>query len=1020
MLFFLAGHSFLSAQPLLNSRVAQKEEELYFNHLTRENGLPSDRIRGVVQDFKGYIWIATVNGLARFDGKNFTVYQHNSNDPSTIIDNLLISVTVSRDSMIWIGAVDGISIYNPFNGTFTNYSCFDHGPRHFPAKAVVCFFQDRDGSMWMGSENGLIHQDRKTRKFEYFNTKGSNVLSSREYGFKHIACIIEDPRDPDKLLLATLGGLLQFDKKKKSISRDYKNIVNNASCLIHLWLQNERQLWACGWGTGLVSFDLRTEKWKNYPYSSKRANTVLRIVRKSRDELWLGTAGEGLGIYNLVNGSFRFFKVDPLNKNSILSNDAIAIDYMNGGKDIWISSDNGINILNRDQFSFHEHPVPYRNYFISSFLKSEDKDSYYIGAIDAQGLYVWNSGTDQWRIIPSVEPGEQKNFSAIKLFRDSHARIWVGSRTNLHYLNPASGKLKLFRTSDGKVLPMNDPFIYGLYEDHSGYLWVGTRNDGIFRINPQRTKATHYIHRPGTRSGLIEGTFFRSFREDPYGRLWIGCTNGLSIFDPQKETFTDTLMTVLLRNGITKRWISDMAVDSLGRMWLVIDGEGMARVETGSGNTFRVRIYNTSNGLNDQTIGRMTVDPNKNLWFINYGLIHLNPYDGAIHLFNETNGLHNKLTVDESLYIDPDGNIFIGNTGTFETKNIRDLDFTPWNIKLILEAVEINGKTTFLGFKKSSPEKLELKAYQNNLTFKWSVICFQDAGQVRFRYRLEGYDHDWILAGLNREARYTNLPAGNYRFIVMASNRGKWLRQEQAVSFSIPPYFYRTAWFIALLFVLVTLSVYLFIRYRVRQLLKVERLRTRIATDLHDDVGSTLSSIYILSDVLSARVKDPDSAGMVGMIGKNAKSMLEKLDDIIWVVNPTKDKFKNLGLRIREFAIPLFELKKIGFEISYDARLDDLPVPMEVRRNVYLIAKEAINNALKYSDCTSISIRFQQQHPGILMEITDNGKGFEPTLPTSRNGIKNMKQRAVQINGQLNITSAPGQGTAITLKIKTI
>jgi signal transduction histidine kinase len=255
---------------------------------------------------------------------------------------------------------------------------------------------------------------------------------------------------------------------------------------------------------------------------------------------------------------------------------------------------------------------------------------------------------------------------------------------------------------------------------------------------------------------------------------------------------------------------------------------------------------------------------------------------------------------------------------------------------------------------------------------------------------------------------------------VSASNRGKWLSQEKAVMLSIPQYFYRTAWFIAILVTLIASSVYLLFRYRVRQLLKVERLRTRIATDLHDDVGSTLSSIYILSDVLSARVKDPDSSGMVGMIGKNAKSMLEKLDDIIWVVNPSKDKFKNLGLRIREYAIPLFELKKIQFGISYDARLDDLPVPMEIRRNVYLIAKEAINNALKYSECTSITICFRQQHPGILMEINDNGKGFDPMLPTSRNGIKNMKQRAVQINGQLNISSAPGQGTRITLRIKTI
>ena len=157
---------------------------------------------------------------------------------------------------------------------------------------------------------------------------------------------------------------------------------------------------------------------------------------------------------------------------------------------------------------------------------------------------------------------------------------------------------------------------------------------------------------------------------------------------------------------------------------------------------------------------------------------------------------------------------------------------------------------------------------------------------------------------------------------------------------------------------------------------------------------------------------------MLGTIGDNAHKMLEKIDDIIWVVNPTNDKFQNLGLRIREFAIPLFESKNIKPEIRFDKQMNTLQLSMEVRRNIYLIAKEAINNILKYSECRSVKILFRQESPGLIMEISDDGKGFNTDALTSRNGIKNMKLRAGQINSVLEIKSSPGNGTQIKLTVK--
>jgi signal transduction histidine kinase len=282
---------------------------------------------------------------------------------------------------------------------------------------------------------------------------------------------------------------------------------------------------------------------------------------------------------------------------------------------------------------------------------------------------------------------------------------------------------------------------------------------------------------------------------------------------------------------------------------------------------------------------------------------------------------------------------------------------------------------------------------------------------------MEGYDKAWIMAGTGREARYTNLPPGKYRFAFQVSNRGIWLDQESSMWIVIRPFFWKTWWFISLVVAVAGFILFSIYRYKVRELLRLERLRTRIATDLHDDVGSTLSSISILSDILAQQVENPQSAKMLGTIGANAHKMLEKIDDIVWVVNPTNDKFQNLGLRIREFAIPLFESKNIQSEIRFDKQMNTLQLSMDVRRNIYLIAKEAINNAVKYSECTSVKINFRQAHPGIIMEIADDGKGFFPEATTSRNGIKNMKLRAGQIHSVIEIKSAPGAGTHITLMV---
>lgn len=197
-------------------------------------------------------------------------------------------------------------------------------------------------------------------------------------------------------------------------------------------------------------------------------------------------------------------------------------------------------------------------------------------------------------------------------------------------------------------------------------------------------------------------------------------------------------------------------------------------------------------------------------------------------------------------------------------------------------------------------------------------------------------------------------------------------------------------------------------------------MRTRIANDLHDDIGSTLSSISILSEILSKHLDHPNSAEMINKIGNNAHSMLESMDDIIWAVNPANDKFQNLGLRIREYAIPLFESRNISFHIQFPDSLATMHLSMELRRNIYLIAKEAVNNLVKYSQSETAIIEVFEHNSMLTLNILDNGVGFDSALPSSRNGLRNMHYRAGQINAELQIESSSGNGTKIQLRVRVI
>jgi len=1004
----------------VSAAFCQLPATLYFEHLTRENGLPSNEVNCAIQDNQGFVWIGTLNGLVRYDGHDMKVFHYIPEDSTSIVDNTVIRLMQAKDSSIWIGSNDGYSIYHPSTGRFTNYSYHKLKAKGFRIRSATAFYQDDDLSVWIGTNDGLFKAAPDGRVMKEFRFNTTTDLNDRHTFTSIVNKIYRDPTNDSCLLVTTSGGPLQFDKIKGTVVNDFGCIDVGIPGLWTIVTEKSGAFYGGGWnlpGILYISPDRKHSRWIRKKGIS--FFTCTSMIPLNDREILLELDSH-LAILDKNTGTFRTLSSNSLAEKSLLPN-ITGIVPLNHGKDLWILSGNGVNILNRKFRSFQSYPFHMEYNWITDFLRDRKHGTLYAGGYNSTGLFALDEKTNVWKVIPPEKHQGKGGLSITALFMDTEGVLWVSTRTGLMFLKPGDRALRLYRDLGGQYFHVNDSVVYYALEDHAGYLWIGTRFDGVFRITPDRRHIEYFGNVPGYQSGPGSGDHYVTITEDRFHKIWFGCREGVSIYDPDQKKFLNFLLDSLYRHGLRKSWINGIATDTMGRMWLALNGEGLVRVTENPPGKYHFKLFHTGNGLMDPNIGWISRDPDGNLWIINSGILFFNPYKESFRYFDQRNGLHENPGWASKLYIDEEGFLYNAINQEYEKNNIHDLDYySRQEARLHLESISVNDKVRQIPFSSEKPDPMILAANENNLTFRYTAICFDGVEHLRYQYFLEGFDVGWSQPGSALEARYTNLPAGTYHFHVRAFLDGISMHQDKTLVFKIRSYIWKTWWFILTFFILAILAVYGLYRYRIRQLLKLERLRIRIASDLHDDVSSTLSSISILSTILTRKAKDPQSIEMLGEISGNARGMLERIDDIIWVVNPKNDRFQDLGLRIREYAIPLFEMKDIHFGIDFPASLSEVKLPMEVRRNIYLIAKEAVNNLVKYAGCTQASVIFRHEHSTLGMEINDNGKGFDTHATSTRNGVRNMRLRAEKIGAVLSITSFPEQGTRIVFSIKLI
>ena len=399
------------------------------------------------------------------------------------------------------------------------------------------------------------------------------------------------------------------------------------------------------------------------------------------------------------------------------------------------------------------------------------------------------------------------------------------------------------------------------------------------------------------------------------------------------------------------------------------------------------------------------------------GLLNFNPTTEKFSIFTEKDGLISNYSY---------GNIY-ENNGYLYLNHEYGVNYfdplqprpNPKDYVTKMTAFEIFGKRQAVDFTKKGSFKVNYE--QNILTFNFTVAEYQNPENVLFRHQLEGFEQKWSSSDNKHSVTYTNLDGGEYTFKVQAIDEtGKASPQMAVFKIRVTTPYYLSWWFLALIFVGVFGIFYAFYRNRINRLLELQNLRNAISRDLHDEIGSTLSSISMLSATASLALdKDPSqSKNLIETISNNSQKMLESMDDIVWAINPREDSFENIMVRMREYVYGTMEAKNIEVKFEDDPQLAKLSLPMRERRNLYLIFKETVNNAAKHAACTRIEIVFELKANVLSMAISDNGCGFDVQKPHNRNGLRNIRQRANEIGGHLTIDSNPNQGTKIYFSIK--
>ena len=1005
-----------------------------FDHLSTEQGLSANNVYQVMQDNKGFIWLACGNGLNRFDGYNFKIFNR-----SSFSEGWFTGLKQDSKGIIWMSSAnDGFYSFNPADEKFVHYHNNPEINNSLCDDIVNGFDIDKNGILWIGTETGLDAFNPCSKKFTHYHHAINNQSTVISNNIKSVG-LDED----DNLWIVTVAaGVNCFNTVTGKVINHYSFNTNES------FAGDEREvnyeinkgingnMWFATLKEGLIGFNVKTKKIVQYLHDSQNINSissngVLSVYEDSNENLWIATDDGKLNYYN--HKLKIFYHTDLLN---ITQSDVSQLGNIiadRSGK-IWISSNHGIFSFNATQENFNcfQHNNNFNSVddnTVGAFLH----DSYGNFLIGASGIDYFNKSTGEFSRLKIIDKGKNilDNNSPANFHEDRKGNLMFALSNGLLFYNPQTKTQHYYKHEENDSTTFSEVSCNDVMEDSKGRYWATAWQGGLNAINTETGKIRAFKLHAGDNSistNSVGGIF-----ETANGNLLIGSQNGgLIIFNPDTEKFKIYKNVPGDSTSLSNNIAFNFFEEKNGIIWLGTRGGGINAFNPQTG---KFRAFTTKDGLCNDAIFCMTKDNNNNMWIgtgngISCFMPPQNPFDYTSKFrfrnYDKSDGLPGNVMNFFAAYKDTDGCIYFGTVNTgffyFNPDSLKDNQYVPpvyiTDFSLFNKSISLNDTTHLLSSSIERTKEIKLNYNQNIISFSFAALNYIHPEKNKYAYKLEGFDKDWVYVdATKRVATYTNLDARNYVFKVRASNNdGIWNEQEASLKLIIAPPYWQTWWFTCLLAIAVAIFIYSLYRFRIKQILKFQAIRNKIAGDLHDDIGSTLNSISVYSEV--ARLDEANRDEALEMIGDSSRKIIDSLSDIVWTINPTYDSFSKLILRMRSLSYNLFRAKKIEFTFRADEKFDELKLSMMERQNFYLIFKEAINNVIKYSKATRANIQLTFTNNFIELLIRDNGIGFNVDEYTDGNGLGNIKRRAKEMNAQIQINSEPGNGTIIRVTMK--
>ena len=954
-------------------------------------GLPQSSVLSIIQDRDGYLWLGTLNGLVRFDGLNFTVFDA-VNTPG-LPSSRIVQLHEDSRSQLWIGTeTAGVALARPEGIVELDVG---RGSREGRLRAVA---EDRHGAVWLYTANGLLCR--------YFQGQMNiwQVGADRPSLCRSLAV------EEDRLWVGTdhqlhaLGPLQAVDPPRLPLELVLP--VTRLDLLVpsrsggHWRLVRGRILYYRGtqWVRDLGPYPWRPNARPSVGCEDHEGNLIVGTL----DE----TSGDGVYWFDAEGRATRLGKAEGLSTEGIL---ALCMDREGN---LWVGCDGGgLHRVQRKRFRRH---VLSQGIVAQTVCPDQDGNVWMgftrgVGLLRPEGLLEF--GPEHGLVSPY-----EQNVSA--LWVDRQQRIWVGTGGGLFQWNG-----QRFERVAGPAALLTA--ITAILEDRSGRLWFGTQA-GLVSLDQGRWQWLR------TTEGLGADAV-RALAEDTEGYLWVGTIGGgLTRWKPKEATVYRKAPEGLPGNDVSCLW-----VDRQGAVWIGTPGQGLVCFHQG-----RWHRFTTQHGLPGNSISYLLEDESGQLWIgSNAGLMRI---PGEVldqirsgrqrvltgRVYTRADGLPTPECTQGSQPAaarTPDGRLWFVTVQGVVSVHPRELQPNPFPPPVLLESVWLGGEPIWIrSLRSPALDRVVIPPGRNRLEIHYTSLNLSAPERARFGYQLVGYEETWTRANGARLARYPKLPPGQYQFLVRAANQdGLWSPTPASLSVLVQPPFWRTPWFLAVaslsLLAGIAGTVHLIsttrLRRQLRQQQALEKERARIARDLHDQVGANLVQVALLAELLES---DKDQPGEVEaharQITETARETTRALDEIVWATNPAHDSLEGLVNYLCKYAQEYLALAGLSYRLEVPP-LPEVPLAPEVRHNVYLAAKEAIHNVVKHANAHSVHVRLHLDNGRVVLEILDDGRGLPPDASQrGRHGLDNMRRRLEEIGGRFSIESPPAGGTRVRLE----